>query len=209
MTTVFLPIHFAHSQSSKLFLKRPKSRLFVSSHGRHPTAREQSSSSPPLHYVPAEIAILGRSCDVVKHRNLLKIALSRSLLNVLTFQWLSQIIANLTSENLAEREAESTNLPWTQTEKNNEPATCRVGQRACRAKKPVSCLNAFTDEDCTPWKTKMNQEDGFVRIGGPFFKPASRARGMTSTKTSCGMFRKLLTISVGPLIVPNLTISLL
>ena len=35
------------------------------------------------------------------------------------FQRLCQIIANLACENLAEREAEITNLPWTQTEKYN------------------------------------------------------------------------------------------
>ena len=45
------------------------------------------------------------------------------------FQRLSQIIANLTLENLVEREAEITNLPWTRTEKVNAPARCRVGQR--------------------------------------------------------------------------------
>ena len=61
----------------------------------------------------------------------------------------------------------------------------------------------------TPWKTKMNQEEGFVSIGGLFSKHASRARGITSTKISCGMFRKFLTISVGPLIVPNLINSLI
>ena len=61
----------------------------------------------------------------------------------------------------------------------------------------------------TPWKTKMNQEEGFVSIGVPFSKPASRARGISSTKISCGMFRKLLTTSVGPSIVPNLRNSLL
>ena len=33
------------------------------------------------------------------------------------FQRLSHIIANLTRENLNEREAEITNIPWTQTEK--------------------------------------------------------------------------------------------
>ena len=34
------------------------------------------------------------------------------------FRTLSQIIANLTCESLAEREAQNTNLPWTQTEKH-------------------------------------------------------------------------------------------
>ena len=62
-------------------------------------------------------------------------------------QRLSQIIANLTRENLAERDAEITNLPWTQTEKDNALARCRSGQLACVPKKPVLCLNAVTDED--------------------------------------------------------------
>ena len=42
------------------------------------------------------------------------------------FQRLSQIIANLTRETLAEREAEITNLPWTQTEEDTEPDAERV-----------------------------------------------------------------------------------
>ena len=62
-------------------------------------------------------------------------------------QKLSKIIANLIREHLAEREAEITNLPWTQTEKDNALARCRVGQRAWRAKKTVLCLNAVTDKD--------------------------------------------------------------
>ena len=66
------------------------------------------------------------------------------------FQRLSQTIANLTRENLAEREAEITNLLWTQTEKDNALARCRIGQRAWRAKKPVLCLGAVTDEEGHP-----------------------------------------------------------
>ena len=51
------------------------------------------------------------------------------------FQRLRQIIANLTRENLAEREAGITNLSWTQTEKDTASARCRGGQRAWRNKK--------------------------------------------------------------------------
>ena len=81
----YLPIHVAHLRNSKLLLMtRPKSRQFVSPHGRHLTAWEQSSSSPLLHCVPTEMDILGRSCDVVRHGSPLKIALTRSLLNVWT-----------------------------------------------------------------------------------------------------------------------------
>ena len=63
---------------------------------------------------------------------------------------LSHIIANLTRENLAEREAEITDLLWTQTEKDTASARCRSGQRAWRTKKPVLSLNAVTDEEGHP-----------------------------------------------------------
>ena len=59
------------------------------------------------------------------------------------FQGPCQIIANLTRE----REAETRNLPWTQTEKDNALAKCRLGLRAWRVKKPMLCLNAVTDDD--------------------------------------------------------------
>ena len=68
-------------------------------------------------------------------------------LESIEFQKLSQIVANLTRENLAEREAEIMNLPWTPTEKDNALARCRNGQRAWRTKKTVLCLNAVTDEE--------------------------------------------------------------
>ena len=61
------------------------------------------------------------------------------------FQRLSQIIANFTRETLAEREAEITNLPWTETEKDTASARCRGGQRAWRNNKLVLCLSAVTD----------------------------------------------------------------
>ena len=71
-------------------------------------------------------------------------------LECIDFQSLSQIIANFTRENLAEREAEIMNLPWKQTEKDNASARCRIGHRAWRAKKTLLCLNAVTDEDGHP-----------------------------------------------------------
>ena len=100
--------------------------------------------------MPIEIDILGHSCDVVRHGSLLKIASIRLPLSVVDFQRLSQIIANLTRETLAEREAEITNLPWTQTEKDTASASCRGGQRAWRNKKPVLSLSAVTDEEGHP-----------------------------------------------------------
>ena len=66
------------------------------------------------------------------------------------FHRLSQIIASLTHEKLAEREAEIGNSPWTQTEKDNVLANYRLGLRAWRAKKSMPCLYAVTDEDGHP-----------------------------------------------------------
>ena len=97
-----------------------------------------------------EIDILGHSCDVVRHGSLLKIASIRLLLNVLISGDSAKSLRNLTRETLAEREAEITNLPWTQTEKNTASARCRGGQRAWRNKKPVLSLSAVTDEEGHP-----------------------------------------------------------
>ena len=53
---------------------------------------------------------------------------------------------SLTREDFAEREAEIRNHPWTQTERDNALAKCRLGLRAWRAKKPMLSLHAVTDE---------------------------------------------------------------
>ena len=62
------------------------------------------------------------------------------------FQKLSQIITNLTRESFAEREAEMRNHPWTQTEKDNALAKCRLRLRAGRVKNLFLCLHAVTDD---------------------------------------------------------------
>ena len=66
------------------------------------------------------------------------------------FHELSQFIASLIRERIAEREAAVLNLPWTQTEKDNALAECRLSQRACVSKKPMLCLHAVTDEEGHP-----------------------------------------------------------
>ena len=96
------------------------------------------------------------------------------------FWRLSRTIANLTSETLAEREAEVTNFPWTQTEKDSALARCRSGQRAWRNKKPVLSLSTLTDEEAHPLE---NEDDSGRRlsIGEPFSRHAKKARGITNT----------------------------
>ena len=112
-------------------------------------------------------------------------------------------------ENLAEREAEVTNLPWTQTEKGDALAKCGIGQRAWRTKKTSASVSALTlIKRAIHLKTKINQVEGFVSIGDPFSKHVSKARDITSARISYDMFGRLLTTSVGPLIGPSLTSSL-
>ena len=87
------------------------------------------------------------------------------------FQWLSQIVANLTRESLAEREAEiKKQLPWTQTEKDNALAKCRFGQRAWRCKKTVVCLNAVTDEDGHPLENEDESGRRLCEYWGSIFQ---------------------------------------
>ena len=198
MTTDILPIHLAHLRSSKLFLKRPTSRQSVNSHGKHLIAWEQSSKSPLLHYV----GTLMRCCEAWKP---IENCSDPIAFECVDFQRLSQIIVNLTRENLTEREAETSNLPWTQRERKtmHQPDAELVNVPGVK-KNPCFVLVLSLMKTVIPWKTKMNQEEGFVSIGVPFSKPASRARGITSSKISCGTFKKLLTTSVGALIVPSL-----
>ena len=66
------------------------------------------------------------------------------------FHGLSQIIASLTRENTAEREAAVHNLPWTQTEKDNALARCRLSLRAWVPKKPMLSLHAVTGDEGRP-----------------------------------------------------------
>ena len=66
------------------------------------------------------------------------------------FYGLSQIIESLTRERITKREAEIDNFSWTQTEKDNALAKCRLGLRAWCSKKPMLCFHAVTDEDGHP-----------------------------------------------------------
>ena len=135
MTTDTLPIHFAHLQSSKLLVKKAKKQ----------TVRELSRKTPDS--MGAKLLIASTASRAFRNRHLGTLmrcceawkpvgkCFDPISFECVDFQRLSQIIANLARENLAEREAEITSLPWTQTEKDNALARCRVGHRAWRAKK--------------------------------------------------------------------------
>ena len=113
------------------------------------------------------------------------------------FHGLRQIIASLTRENLAEREAERGNPSWTQTEKDDALAKCRLGLRAWRAKKPMLCLHAVTNEDGHLWKTNTNLAGGYVNIGVRFSRHALKAKGTIAMRLSCGTSRKQLPTFAG------------
>ena len=107
----------------------------------------------------------------MKHGSLLNTTLTHFSVECVDFQRLSQIIANLACEILAEREAKITNLLWTQTEKDTAFGRCRGGRE-----KPMSSLSAVTDEEghplenedesgrrlCECWGTIFQE-----RVGGP------------------------------------------
>ena len=118
MTTVFLLIRLVRSQNSKFFLKRLRSRRFVNSHGKTPDsigAKLFIASTALRAYRNRHLGTLMRCCEAWKP---VEDCFDTSSFECIDFQRLSQIIASLTRENLDEREAVVTNLPWTQTQKD-------------------------------------------------------------------------------------------
>ena len=90
------------------------------------------------------------------------------------FQRLSQIIADLTRETLEEREAEITNLPWTQTEKTLLRPDAEV-DNVFGATRNLCYLSVLSQmKRAIPWKMRMNLEEDFVSIGEPFSRHASQ-----------------------------------
>ena len=76
---------------------------------------------------------------------------------------------SLTRKSIAERVAAVHDLPWTQTEKDNALAKCRLSLRAWVSKKPMLCFHAVTDEEGRP----LDDEDESGRrlctyLGGIF-----------------------------------------
>ena len=133
---LILPIHSAHLRSSKRFMNRPK-RLTIRELSRKTLdsigAKHLIASTALRAYINRHLGTLMRCCEAWKP---LADCFDPISSECADFQRLSQIIANLTRESLAEFEAEITNLLWTQTEKGNALARCRSGQRAWRNKKP-------------------------------------------------------------------------
>ena len=172
-TTGFLLIRFVRSQSLKVPPNKAKKLTIRELSRKTPAsigAKLLIASTALRAYRNRHLGTLMRCCEAWKP---IEDCFDTPSFECVDFQRLSQIIANLTRETLAEREAEITNLLWTQTEKDTALARCRGGQRAWRNKKPVlpsapmSMSNLFTfmkqDGICLIKSWKENR-DGSCKV---------------------------------------------
>ena len=90
------------------------------------------------------------------------------------FRGLSQTVASLTWENLAEREAEVGNLPL-DADRDNAMAKCKLGLRAWRAKRPMHCLHGIMNEDGHPLENEDESGGRLCDFGCTTFQ--ARAEG--------------------------------
>ena len=144
------------------------------------TIRELSRKTPD--YIVAKLSIAFTALRAYKNRHLgtlmrcceawkpLENCFDPISFECVDFQTLSHIIANLTHDNLAEREAEITNLPWTQTEKDNAAGQMQNWMQDVPgvSQNPCFALALSLMKMAIPWTTKTNQEECFVSIGEPF-----------------------------------------
>ena len=123
------------------------------------------------------------------------------------FHGLSQTIASLTRERLAQREADIGNFlldtdgkkitPW-----RSEDLVFALG--APRSQCSVS--TQLLMKTVTLLKTKMNRAGGYANIGVRFFRRALKARGTIAKSLSCDASKRLLTTYVEKLTEMNLMI---
>ena len=74
---------------------------------------------------------------------------------------------------------------------------CRLGLRARRAKKPMLCLHAVTDEGGHPLENEDESGRRLCDYWGTIFQARAEGPRHHQLKISCDMFRKLLTTSAG------------
>ena len=142
----------------KLFLEKDRERIVRELLRKTPGssgAKLLTASTAFLAYRNRHVGTLMRCCEAWNPWK----CFDPNSFECIDIHGLSQIIASLTRENLAERDTETGNFSWTQSEKDSALAKCAVGLRAWRAKKPMLCLHAVTDEDGHP----QENEDEFDR----------------------------------------------
>ena len=108
----------------------------------------------------------------MRHGSPFTIVLTRSRLNVLISGGLVRLLRTLLVKIFTEREAEITNLPWIQTEKDNALARCRSGQRAWRAKKNLCFVLVLSlMKTVIPWTNDDESGRRFCECWRSIFKP--------------------------------------
>ena len=100
---------------------------------------------------------------------------------------MSQIIPSLTRESIAEREAAVHNLRWTQTEKDNALAKCRLSLRAWVSKKPMLCLHPVTDEEGRPLDDEDESGTRLCTYWGRIFEARSEDERHHAHETILGI----------------------
>ena len=118
-----LLILLAHSQTSQLPSKKAKAQ-------RH-TVRELSRKIP-------EAKLFARSCDVPRRGNPLGNASIEPHSNASTSTGLARLLQSSLAKILRNEKQRYGDLPWTQTEKDDALAKCRLGLRAWRATKTTA-----------------------------------------------------------------------
>ena len=94
------------------------------------------------------------------------------------FHGLSQISASLTQDTIAEREAAIHDLPWTQTEKDNVLAKCRLSLRARSTKNRCSVSMQIRMTTVISLRMKTGQAGGYATSVARFLSHASKASGI-------------------------------
>ena len=159
---------FVHLQNSRFSSTRPRSRRSVSSHGKTPDsigAKLLLATTALRAYRNRHLGTLMRCCEAWKP---IEDCFDMSSFECIDFQRLSQIIADLSREHLEEREAEITNLPWTQTGKTLLQPDAEV-DNVFGATRNLCYLSVLSQmKRAIPWKMRMNLVEGFVNILEPF-----------------------------------------
>ena len=201
--TSTLPTHLAHDR--KIILEKAKRHTVREPSRKTPDslgAKPLTASTALRAYRNWHLGTLMRCCETWEPVAKCYDPISFECID---FHVLSQISASLTRENLAEREAEIGNLPWTQTEKDNALAKCMqtwTPRLACQETDMLLPMKM-----AILWKTKTNLAGDHVNIGVQSFRRASKVKDTTTMRTSCDTFRKLLTTSAGKSTKMSLTNS--
>ena len=145
----------------------------------------------------------------VRHGSLLKIALIRFLLNMLTSSDSDRSSRFLLVKILRNAKLKSRISVGHRQKKTMLETDAEVDNVLGVTKKLVLSLSAVTNEEDHPWENEDESGRILCEYWGTFSKHVSKCRDIINLRIFNDLFEKLLTTSAGPLIRPSLTNSLL